>query len=249
MSGIDSTTHLTNVHLTDSDDDSDAGAGSEVGGIEDRPTLRGWFHVVSFFVFLVVAPWLLLESPSVGATISLLIYIASMLALFGVSGLFHRVRWAPKARRRMRRLDHSTIFTAIAGSYTAVAGLVLLGTPRLEILLVVWVGGVIGIIQRQLWIDAPKWVNAIPYIVVGWSALLVLPPLFHVLGVAGFAWLMAGGLFYTIGAVAYSLKRPNPIPGVLGYHEVFHAGTVLGALCHFVVVAFFALPLARAAAG
>ena len=247
MSGIDSTTHHPQDHLIDSG--GDTGAGSEVGGIEDRPTLRGWFHVVSFFVFLVVAPWLLLESPSVGATIALLIYIASMLALFGVSGLFHRVRWAPKARRRMRRLDHSTIFIAIAGSYTAVAGLVLLGTPRLEILLVVWVGGVIGIIQRQLWIDAPKWVNAIPYIVVGWSALLVLPPLFHALGVAGFAWLMAGGLFYTIGAVAYSLKRPNPIPGVLGYHEVFHAGTVLGALCHFVVVAFFALPLARAAVG
>ena len=217
---------------------------SGLDGVEQRPRLRGWFHLVSFFVFLAAAPFLFLESPSVGATVALSIYVFSMLALFGVSASFHRVRWSPKARRRMRRLDHSTIFLAIAGSYTAVGGIALTGTPRVVILLVAWGGGLLGVIQRQVWLDAPKWVNAIPYIVVGWAALLVAGPLIHALGIGGFLWLLAGGLFYTLGAIAYGIKRPNPIPGTFGYHEVFHLGTVLGAACHFVVVAFYVLPAA-----
>ena len=107
-------------------------------GIEHRPRLRGWLHVGGFIAFLIAAPWLLLQSPSVGATIALSIYIFSVLALFGTSALFHRVRWSEKGRRRMRRLDHSMIFLAIAGSYTAVAGLALQGTPRNIILIAVW---------------------------------------------------------------------------------------------------------------
>ena len=213
-------------------------------GIEHRPRLRGWLHVGGFIAFLIAAPWLLLQSPSVGATIALSIYIFSVLALFGTSALFHRVRWSEKGRRRMRRLDHSMIFLAIAGSYTAVAGLVLTGGARIAILVLVWGGGIAGVVLRQVWLDAPKWVIAIPYIVVGWSALAVLPQLFHQLGGWGFGWLIAGGLLYTIGAIAYSAKKPNPIPGVFGYHEVFHTGTLLGATCHFIVVAFFAIPIA-----
>ncbi len=215
-------------------------------GIEARPRMRGWIHTVAFFVFLAASPWLLAQSPSAGATVAISIYVVSILGLFGVSALFHRVRWSEKGRRRMRRLDHSMIFLAIAGSYTGVAGLALTGTPRLVILLLVWVGGAAGVVLRQVWLDAPKWVIAIPYIVVGWSALAVLTALFHVLGGWGFGWLMAGGLFYTAGAIAYSAKRPNPIPGVFGYHEVFHLGTVLGASCHFIVIVFFALPIAKA---
>jgi len=214
-------------------------------GIAARPRLRGWMHAVGFFVFLAIAPWLLLQAPTVGDAVALSIYVVSILGLFGVSALFHRVRWSENGRRRMRRLDHSMIFLAIAGSYTSVAWLVLSGTPRVLILLLVWVGGLAGVILRQVWLDAPKWVIAIPYIVVGWSALAVLAPLFHALGGWGFAWLMAGGLSYTAGAIAYSAKRPNPVPGVFGYHEVFHLGTVLGAACHLVVVIFFALPIAK----
>lgn len=217
---------------------------SAPSGIEHRPRMRGWLHVGGFFAFLCAAPWLLSRSPSTGATIALSVYIVSVLALFGTSALFHRVRWSEAGRRRMRRLDHSMIFLAIAGSYTAVAGLVLTGPARLLILILVWGGGIAGVVLRQVWLDAPKWVIAIPYIVVGWSALAVLPQLFHALGGWGFGWLIAGGLFYTVGAIAYSAKRPNPIPGVFGYHEVFHTGTLLGALCHFVVVAFFAIPIA-----
>ena len=206
--------------------------------------MRGWLHLGSFIVFACISPFLLAAAPSTEAFISLLIYVISILGLFGVSALFHRVRWSETGRRRMRRLDHSMIFLAIAGSYTAVAGLVLTGGARIAILVLVWGGGIAGVVLRQVWLDAPKWVIAIPYIVVGWSALAVLPQLFHQLGGWGFGWLIAGGLFYTIGAIAYSAKKPNPIPGVFGYHEVFHTGTLLGATCHFIVVAFFAIPIA-----
>lgn len=209
-----------------------------------RPLLRGWIHLASFVLFALGAPILLVRSPSVGATLILSVYIASLLSLFGVSALFHRVRWSVPARRRMRRLDHSTIFVAIAGSYTAVVGLALTGTTRVVLLVLMWTGAAAGIAFRQIWLDAPKWAIAIPYIVVGWSALLVLPQLLHAMGGWGCTWLLLGGLCYTAGALAYSLRRPNPIPGVFGYHEVFHSGTFLGALCHYIVILYFALPVA-----
>lgn len=111
-------------------------------------------------------------------------------------------------------------------------------------LCIVWAGAFVGIALRQLWLDAPKWVVTIPYVTVGWAALIVLPQLASALGAAGFSLLLAGGLAYTAGAVVYAAKRPDPVPGVFGYHEVFHVCTVLGALLHYVVIAFFVLPLA-----
>ena len=195
-------------------------------------------------VFLLATPPLYARTTTTASVVAVSIYVASILALFGVSALFHRVAWGERGRRRMRRLDHSTIFLAIAGSYTAVGGLALTGAARIGTLVFVWCGALAGLIIRQLFLDLPKWVIAIPYVVVGWSALLFLGPLLHALGGAGFAWLLAGGLAYTGGAIAYMSKRPNPVPGVFGYHEVFHTGTVLGAACHYVVILFFALPLA-----
>jgi hemolysin III len=102
----------------------------------------------------------------------------------------------------------------------------------------------LGITLRQLWLDAPKWVIALPYVVVGWAAVAVLPQLYRALGGAGFGLLLAGGVAYSVGAVVYALKRPDPVPGVFGYHEVFHACTIVGAVLHFVVIAWFVLPLA-----
>jgi len=226
------------------DGPAETGTTAAAIGILARPRFRGWIHVGSFVAFLAATPILFIRSPSAGATVAISIYVTSILALFGVSALFHRVRWGEVGRRRMRRLDHSMIFFAIAGSYTAVAGLALTGGARNAILAVVWLGGLAGVIVRQVWLDAPKWAIAIPYVVVGWSALIVVPELVHALGGWGFGWLMAGGLAYTIGAIAYSAKRPNLIPGVFGYHEVFHLGTAIGAACHYVVILFFALPIA-----
>ena len=209
-----------------------------------RPVLRGWLHVVAFVAVVVAGPVLVAQAPDVGAGIALTVYVLSLVALFGVSAAFHRFRWSPAARRRMRRADHATIFVAIAGTYTAVAGLALHGWAQVLVLCLVWVGGAAGVALRQVWLDAPKWAVAVPYVVVGWSALAVMPQLLRALGGAGLSLLVAGGAVYTLGALCYALRRPNPVPGVFGYHEMFHACTVVGAVLHFVTVAGYALPRA-----
>ena len=209
-----------------------------------KPRLRGVFHEVAFFGSLATGVSLIWAAPTAGSKAIMAVYALAITSLFGVSALFHRHTWGPVGRRRMRRLDHSTIFIAIAGSYTAVAGIALTGWARTTVLCVVWGGAAIGITLRQVWLDAPKWVIALPYVVVGWAALAVLPQLFHVLGVVGFILLLCGGVAYSTGAVVYAMKRPNPVPGVLGYHEVFHGFTIVGAVLHFIVIAFFVLPLA-----
>lgn len=209
-----------------------------------KPLLRGWLHLGAFVATLVAGPILIAQAPTGWAAFALTIYVVSVAALFGISASFHLITWSGPARRRMRRADHATIFIAIAGTYTAVAGLALTGWPRILILCVVWIGAVAGITLRQVWLDAPKWAVAIPYVVVGWSALLVLPELVHALGGVGFTLMVIGGAFYTAGAVVYALRRPDPWPEVFGYHEVFHACTVVGATLQFVVIAWYALPRA-----
>jgi hemolysin III len=216
-------------------------AGTEQGG---KPRLRGVFHEVAFFVSLVSGAALIWAAPTAGSKAIMAVYAVSISMLFGISALFHRHTWGPVGRRRMRRADHSTIFIAIAGSYTAVAGIALTGWSRTAVLCIVWGGAVVGIALRQLWLDAPKWVIALPYVVVGWAAVAVLPQLFRALGGTGFTLLLIGGLAYSGGAAVYALKKPNPVPGVFGYHEVFHACTIVGAVLHFVVIAWFVLPLA-----
>jgi hemolysin III len=212
--------------------------------VDERPLLRGWIHLVAVVVAVGAAPFVVARAPTAGAAAALAIYMTSIVALFGVSASFHRIRWSPAGRRRMRRADHATIFIAIAGTNTAVAGLALRGWAQVLILSLVWGGAVVGITVRQLWLDAPKWAVAIPYVVVGWCALVVAPQLLHALGGAGFGFLAAGGAAYTIGALVYAAKKPNPVPGVFGYHEVFHACTVVGAVLHFVVIIHYALPRA-----
>jgi hemolysin III len=207
-----------------------------------RPLLRGWIHLVAAVVTVIALPFVMVAAPTAGEGVALAVYMVSIAALFSVSAAFHRVRWSPGARRRMRRADHATIFIAIAGTYTAVAVLALGGWARVLILCLVWGGAAVGITLRQLWLDAPKWAVAVPYVVVGWCALAVLPQLLHSLGGAGFGLLVTGGAFYTAGAVIYARRRPDPVPGVFGYHEVFHACTVVGATLHFVVVVAYALP-------
>lgn len=209
-----------------------------------KPKLRGVLHQGAFFVSLVSGAALVWAAPTASSKLLCLIYACSISLLFGVSALFHRRTWGPVGRRRMRRADHSTIFIAIAGSYTAVAGIALTGWARTTVLVVVWVGAAFGITLRQVWLDAPKWVIALPYVVVGWAAVAVLPQLERALGPVGFVLLLAGGLAYSAGAAVYALKKPNPVPGVFGYHEVFHACTIVGAVLHFVVIAGFVLPLA-----
>jgi hemolysin III len=133
----------------------------------------------------------------------------------------------------LKRADHSAIFLAITGSYLAIAGVTMHGTIRLVLLLVVSTGAAIGIAVRQLSLDTPKWVNTLPYLIVGWAAVAVLPQIYRGGGAWCFSLVVAGGLAYTLGALAYALKRPRLAPRVFGYHELFHAGTLVGAGLHF----------------
>jgi hemolysin III len=149
------------------------------------------------------------------------------------SSLFHRVNWSPSKRRAWKRADHSAIFLAITGSYLGIAGLTMHGTIRLVLLLVIVGGAVVGITIRQLALDTPKWVNTLPYLVVGWAAVTVMPQIYRGGGPLCFSFVIAGGLAYSVGAVFYGAKRPKLSPKYFGYHELFHACTLLGAGFHF----------------
>jgi hemolysin III len=163
--------------------------------------------------------------------------------LFGASALYHRINWSTVgARRWMRRLDHSMIFLLIAGTYTPFAVLALDGPLATAILIVVWAAALGGIVLKLAWIDAPKWLIALIYVAIGWVALAAFPQLLSKLGVTATAMVAAGGLLYTAGAIVYARQRPDPVPTVFGYHEIFHALVILAAALQYAVVAFWVLP-------
>lgn len=216
--------------------------GDRADNLGHRPLLRGWLHTGTFVAWLVGGPFLIAAGPDGGSKTALTVYVLAMLAMFGISAAFHRIRWAAPAWRRMRRADHSAIFVGIAGTTTGLAGLALTGWPEVLILSMVWGGAVAGIVFRQIWLDAPQWAVAIPYVVVGWCALIVAPQLVRSLGWVGFSLMLVAGVAYTAGALVYARKHPDPWPGVFGFHEVFHACTMVGAGTFAYLIAFIALP-------
>jgi hemolysin III len=204
-----------------------------------KPRLRGVLHQWAFVCSLVTGTVLIAMAPSARAAAAAAIYAGSVAALFGTSALYHRVTWASQnARRWMRRLDHSMIFLLIAGTYTPFAVLALEGTLATVILVVVWAGALGGIVLKLVWIDAPKPVVAVIYVVLGWVAVAALPALLDGLGPVSTALVVAGGLLYTAGAVVYALHRPDPIPSVFGYHEVFHALVIAAAALQYTAIVF-----------
>jgi hemolysin III len=222
-------------------------AQGELGRLADnrgqRPLLRGWLHVVAFVGWLVGGPFLIAAGPNAGTTAALAVYVAGMLVMFGTSAAFHRLRWSAPAWRRMRRADHSAIFVGIAATSTAVAALALTGWAQVLVLALAWGGAAGGIALRQVWLDAPQWVVAIPYVVVGWAPpVVVAPQLVDQLGWAGLALMLGGGVAYTAGAIVYARKRPDPWPRVFGFHEVFHACTLVGSALFACAIAFIAIP-------
>ena len=210
---------------------------SSTGDSHVKPALRGWLHAVGAAVLLACAPVLLVRAhtwPQVGWV---LFYVVGVDVMMLTSAIFHRVQWSPSRRRAWRRADHSAIFLAITGTYLAIAGLTMHGTIRTAFLLVIGVGAGVGIAIRQLALDTPKWVNTLPYLVVGWAAVAVLPQIYRGGGAACFWLVVAGGLAYSIGAGVYAAKRPRLAPRVFGYHELFHAFTLVGAGLHFAAIA------------
>jgi hemolysin III len=207
-----------------------------------KPRLRGVSHEWAFFVSVPLGLWLVLSAPDGRATLATGIYAASVALLFGASALYHRITWASAAARRwMRRIDHSMIFVLIAGTYTPFALLALDGTLATVILVAVWVGAGAGIVMSLLWPEAPKWLLAVVYVALGWVAVAAFPAMLDKLGITAMVMVGAGGALYTAGAVIYALRRPNPVPTVFGYHEIFHALVIAAAALQYAVVAFYVL--------
>jgi hemolysin III len=214
-----------------------------VSGPVTRPRWRGVLHQYAFFAAFGAALLLVLAARTPRAVFAMAIYGAALTALFGVSALFHRVTWSIEARRWMGRLDHAMINLMIAGTITPFALLVMKGTIAVVVLAVVWGGALVNVLLHTLWIDAPKWLSSVLYLVVGWSGVLAGPQILPMLGWTATLLLALGGLLYSAGALVYALRRPNPAPAVFGYHEVFHALVIVAAFTHWAVVAFYLLPV------
>ncbi|MDE2281962.1 MAG: hemolysin III family protein [Actinomycetales bacterium] len=202
-----------------------------------KPRLRGWLHAIGVVVLLLASPILYLRAHTWAQVAWVTCYVAGVSIMMVTSALLHRVNWSDAHRRAWRRADHSAIFAAIAGTYLAVAGLTMHGRIRVVLLLVIAGGAALGVLIRQLALDAPKWVNTLPYLVVGWAAVGVLPQIFRGGGAVTFSLIVAGGVAYTVGAVFYGTKRPRLSPRVFGYHELFHACTLLGVALTFAAIA------------
>lgn len=214
-----------------------------VFGIDElpvKPRMRGWIHLWAFGVAVVAGTALVILSQTVAdppAGWSTVIYSLTVCGVFGVSALYHRVHWHdPRARTWMKRADHSMIFLFIAGSYTPFATLALPPETGRMLLTVVWTGALAGVALKMLWPTAPRWVGVPLYLLLGWAIVPVAGQLIDEAGIVPMVLLLVGGILYSIGAILYATKWPDPWPHVFGYHEFFHAATVLAALCHAVAV-------------
>ena len=220
----------------------DAAAAAAAAVEEVKPLLRGVLHAWAFWAALVAAVVLVVIAPHADARWAAAIYGAGLCALFGVSGTYHRWRWNPRWKPVLRRLDHSTIFLFVAASGTPVAWLALSDPLRTVVLLCLWIGAAAGIVLTVAWRNAPRVADAIAYLVVGWAAVIGFPQLAGKLPLTPMVLLIAGGLLYTVGAVVYARRRPDPWPRVFGFHEVFHVLVILAAVAHFAAIAGWIVP-------
>jgi len=198
-------------------------------------------HQAAFAVSLVVGTLLIVGADGARRHVAAAVFAASVAACFGASALYHRVTWTPNLRRWMRRIDHAGIYLLIAGTYTPVCLLVLDGTWRIVVLAIVYAGAAAAVVLKFAWVDAPKWVAPALGLALGWTAVVALPQLATRLNPAAVALLGVGGLAYTAGAIIYARRRPNPMPMVFGYHELFHALTIAAVACQYVAIAFFVI--------
>ena len=219
--------HLPLSEITKSDEDQ-------------KPSWRGWIHTGVLPIAVAGGVVLVVLADGLTAKIGAAIFFASSILLFGTSAIYHRFNWKPKAKKALKRFDHANIFVLIAGSYTPITLLALPQEKGLWLIVAIWVTALLGIGFRVFWLGAPRWLYVIIYIVMGWAAVVYLPDFIKV-NLAMMVLILAGGLMYTLGAVFYALKRPNPVPGHFGFHEIFHSFTVLAFLCHWSAVLIICL--------
>lgn len=212
---------------------------------ETKPTWRGWIHAGTFPLAIAAGIVLIVLAADGPAKASSAIFMASSLMLFGISAVYHRFNWSPKVKAVFRRLDHSNIFLLIAGTYTPLAVNALPFPDNVILLSVIWTGALIGILSRIFWLKAPRWSYVVLYVALGWAAVIYFGAIFAA-NPATMILVLVGGLAYTTGAVFYALKRPNPVPGVFGFHELFHSCTLIAFICHWTAILLLVLdPIAR----
>jgi hemolysin III len=205
----------------------------------ERPVLRGVLHEVGLGAALVVGTLLIAFADGGRRSVAAAAFAGSVAAMLAASTLYHRVTWKPRARLWMRRVDHAGIYVLIAGTFTAVGLLSMHGTLQYTVLGIVWIGALGATIVKFCWVDAPKWLSVAIALSLGWVGLLALPQLAAADGWVAVVLLLAGGVFYSLGAVVYARRRPDPVPSVFGYHELFHAFTLAAIACQYVAIAFF----------
>lgn len=187
-------------------------------------------HQIAFFFAL--AAGLLLVGLT-GWRWPIAVYAASLATMLGVSAAYHRGSWRPAVRRRWQRADHAAIFVFIAGTYTPVCVLAMEAAAGRQLLALVWGGAILGVLRALFWPGAPRWVVSGLYVLLGWVMIVALPAVARGTGVPLLGVILLGGLLYTVGATMYAMRWPDPWPHVFGYHEVFHALTIVAVLCHF----------------
>ena len=201
-----------------------------------KPLLRGHFHQAAFFVALGAGSVLTALAKDSRTQQICFIYVASLLTMYACSSLYHRVHWQPNPRKWLRRLDHAAIFFLIAGTGTPISLLGLKGDSGDQLLKIFWIMAIAGVAKELFWITAPKWLSAIFFVLMGWAGAPYLSEMNTNLGQTNVVLLIAGGSIYTLGALIYASKKPDPIPDFFGYHELFHLLVIIASILHFAVV-------------
>jgi hemolysin III len=203
-----------------------------------KPKLRGWLHLGMVPLSLAAAIVLVALAPTTAGRVSSTVFGITAVLLFATSATYHRGHWDPPVNRLLKRLDHANIFLIIAGTYTPMAVMLLPADSARTLLWIVWSGAIAGILFRVFWVGAPRWLYTPVYVALGWVAVIYIVPFYRNGGLTVVVLIAAGGLLYTLGALVYGLKRPNPSPRWFGFHEVFHAFTVAAFITHYIAVSF-----------
>ncbi len=208
-----------------------------------KPRLRGVFHELGFYAALGLGAGLVVTAHDGRARAAAAVFAGSVVFCFGASALYHRPMWRPSVRAWLARLDHAGVYLLIAGTYTPFGLLVMSEDWAIPVLTIVWTGAIAATLLKLFWFRAPKWLSAAIGLALGWVAAAAFSQLLK-LPVPGLVLVLAGGFLYTLGAVVYAYLRPDPVPHVFGYHELFHVLTLAAVGCQYVAIAFFVLPRA-----
>ena len=199
-----------------------------------KPKLRGWLHAVMAPAALIAGIALIATADTTTGRVGAVVFTVTAVLLFGTSAIYHRGNWSPEVAKTLRRMDHANIFLIIAGTYTPFALTLLPASEARSLLIIVWSGALLGVGFRVFWTGAPRWLYVPVYVALGWVAVFYIKPMLHGGGPAVLTLIITGGALYSIGAVIYGTKRPNPSPRWFGFHEVFHTLTVLAFVVHYV---------------